>query len=951
MISTHQSCSKEGGSNSEAGAHRQRWRGALLALAWGCATWGASNVARAQGTQPAAPASGAATVDVDEPRKPVIVPPKLLYTPPVRPLPVAATSTAEPTAEPDAPTGDAATGEQTAASEVLLKVTISKDGAVSDAEVVTSGGPELDARALSDVKQFVFTPAQRDGVAIPAVISYLYRLDAVEGTDDGVGVATELEPAANTGILEGRLLIAGPDVPLAGTLVRITDSVGAVREAYTDADGRFVAVDLLPGEYAVNAESAGFHSLSVTEMVVAGEATSVVYRVAEVSEGIEVVVVGEKLPREVTRRTLERREITKVPGTGGDALRAIQSLPGVARPPALAGLLIVRGSSPQDTNYFFDGALVPIVYHFGGLSSVVPTEMLDRLDFYPGNFSTRFGRVTGGAIDVGLRSPNTSCNADYGRKLPEGEDPKDCYHGLIQADLIDTRVLVQGPIAKDWSFAIGGRRSWVDAWLKPALESAGAGVTTAPVYYDYQAFVEYRPNPRQKLRFQFYGSSDALEVLINNPSAQEAAFSGSLQFSTAFYRGQVVYQHQLTKDVELNTTVAFGRDKLGFGIGPLQFDLDSYPVTLRTEFGWNLLRGLKLNTGIDMWAGSFDVFVRAPMPPPEGQPDPGPTTGKPLLETADSGEIFRPGWYAEAEVTPSQRVLLVPGVRVDYARDSGHADIGPRLTGRYLLRGAANDLDAEGNKARKTALKGGLGYFYKPPEFQETNAVFGTPNLQSNRALHASVGVEQELTDQLELSVEGYYKDLDRQVVAGMAGGYSNLGTGRVIGAETLLKYKPDSRFFGWIAYTISKSTRRNGPGQEEYHFQFDQTHNLIMLGSYRLGDGWEIGARFRVVSGNMGTPVSRFPSPASLYAGDPGSYAPLQGKLNSERLPLFHQLDVRLERSWQFADWRMLAYLDVWNAYNNAAVEAYQYNFDFSSRAPQTGLPILPSLGLRGEF
>src|SRR5690606_1700249 len=163
------------------------------------------------------------------PRKPVIVPPKLLYTPPVRPLPVAATSTAEPTAEPDAPTGDAATGEQTAASEVLLKVTISKDGAVSDAEVVTSGGPELDARALSDVKQFVFTPAQRDGVAIPAVISYLYRLDAVEGTDDGVGVATELEPAANTGILEGRLLIAGPDVPLAGTLVRITDSVGAVR--------------------------------------------------------------------------------------------------------------------------------------------------------------------------------------------------------------------------------------------------------------------------------------------------------------------------------------------------------------------------------------------------------------------------------------------------------------------------------------------------------------------------------------------------------------------------------------------------------------------------------------------------------------------------------------------------------------------------------------------------
>jgi hypothetical protein len=288
---------------------------------------------------------------------------------------------------------------------------------------------------------------------------------------------------------------------------------------------------------------------------------------------------------------------------------------------------------------------------------------------------------------------------------------------------------------------------------------------------------------------------------------------------------------------------------------------------------------------------------------------------------------------------------------VDYARDTGRADVAPRITGRYLLNGAASDTDADGNKALKTALKGGLGYFYKPPEFQQTDPIFGTPNLESNRALHASLGVEQGITGQVDLSVEGYLKELDRQVVPGVDTRYTNLGTGRVIGAELLLKYKPDARFFGWIAYTISKSTRKDGPNAEEYHFQFDQTHNLIVLGSYRLGDGWEVGARFRVVSGNMSTPVARFPLLPSLYGDISGSYASLQGKPNSERLPLFHQLDVRLERSWQFADWRLLAYLDVWNAYNNAAVEGYQYNFDFSSRAPQTGLPILPSFGLRGEF
>jgi hypothetical protein len=65
----------------------------------------------------------------------------------------------------------------------------------------------------------------------------------------------------------------------------------------------------------------------------------------------------------------------------------------------------------------------------------------------------------------------------------------------------------------------------------------------------------------------------------------------------------------------------------------------------------------------------------------------------------------------------------------------------------------------------------------------------------------------------------------------------------------------------------------------------------------------------------------------------------------------MFHQLDVRIEKNWQFRAWRLMAYLDVWNAYNHAAVEDYVYNYDFTRRAPQTGLPIVPSLGVRGEF
>ena len=77
----------------------------------------------------------------------------------------------------------------------------------------------------------------------------------------------------------------------------------------------------------------------------------------------------------------------------------------------------------------------------------------------------------------------------------------------------------------------------------------------------------------------------------------------------------------------------------------------------------------------------------------------------------------------------------------------------------------------------------------------------------------------------------------------------------------------------------------------------------------------------------------------------------PLQGETNSVRLPLFHELDIRVDKRWQFRDWRLSGYLDVRNAYNHAAVEGINYNFDFTQQAYQTGLPILPSLGVRAEF
>jgi TonB family protein len=824
----------------------------------------------------------------------------------------------------------------------LLRLRVEPDGSVSEVDVLSPAGHGFDEAAVAAARRFVFSPALVNGKAVTVKIPFKYSFTLSEKV---------VERAPTVGELSGRIQVAGAETPLVGARITLRDGAGRELHAVTGDDGSWLMHELPPGRYRVKVEAAGFSSVELEEEVVAGELTELTYRLSpEVGDAIEVEVYGTRPPREVLRRTITRREMTRVPGTGGDALRSLQNLPGLARPPGLAGLLIVRGSAPDDSAVFVNGDTIPFIYHFGGISSAIPTELLDRIDFYPGNFSARYGRVMGGIVDVDMREPNTACNGPYGEPSTE----RGCFHGLAQVDLIDARLLVQGPLPiEGWSFAIGGRRSWVDAWLKPVLREAGAGVTTAPVYYDYQAIAEAKLSKSSRFSLRLFGSDDRLEVLIENPAAQDpGAFGGNLRFGTSFFRVQALFEADITPVISLSSLVSYGQDKAGFGLGRFLFDAKSHTIQTRQEFSFRLAQWLTLNAGLDFQIAPFELLVRLPEPPRPGEPSPGPFTTRPLLETRQDETFFRPAWYADA-LLRFGHLSLTPGLRIDYARDTGHTDLSPRLTARYDL--STNAEHPDGSVSRRTTLKAGAGLFHQPASPQETDEVFGTPGLSSNRAIHYSIGLERELTDHLELNVEAFYKDLDRLVsrTAALDGTfvYATRGSGSVIGAETLLKYKADARFFGWLAYTLSRSVRRDAPGEDTYPFQFDQTHILTVLGSYKLGDGWEAGARYRVVSGPLDTPTLGPPNLPAVYAADAAAYTPLQGEPFSERLPLVHQLDLRIEKNWQLRDLSFTFYVDVWNAYNNAANESITYNFDYSRRTYQQGLPIIPSLGFRGEF
>ena len=157
-------------------------------------------------------------------------------------------------------------------------------------------------------------------------------------------------------------------------------------------------------------------------------------------------------------------------------------------------------------------------------------------------------------------------------------------------------------------------------------------------------------------------------------------------------------------------------------------------------------------------------------------------------------------------------------------------------------------------------------------------------------------------------------------------------------------------RATAFVTYTISRSERRDHPNSQPALpwrlFDYDQTHILTTAGTWRIGRGWQVGGTFRLVSGNPETPVI-----GSVYNADRDVYRPIYGAVNSARNPLFHRLDVRVEKQWHPGRMLLAAYLDLQNAYNQQNREIGGYGFDYRQRVDVTGLPILPSIGLRGEL
>jgi hypothetical protein len=168
-----------------------------------------------------------------------------------------------------------------------------------------------------------------------------------------------------------------------------------------------------------------------------------------------------------------------------------------------------------------------------------------------------------------------------------------------------------------------------------------------------------------------------------------------------------------------------------------------------------------------------------------------------------------------------------------------------------------------------------------------------------------------------------------------------NLGDGIARGVDFFLKYGGFLRtpVSGWISYSYLHSRRLQARDlvetivYEEAPSSFDITHNLTIVGKMQLIQFLSLGMTLRYATGRPVTPIA---SAIREVGGE--YYEPIQGRVNSERLPDFVRLDVSLGYFLPFGESNSATfYVAVSNVLNQSNPVSYEYSNDYSRRHLRT--------------
>lgn len=681
--------------------------------------------------------------------------------------------------------------------------------------------------------------------------------------------------------------------PVAGADV----SVEGGPSTRTDPDGGFT-LDLPVGPARVQVSSVDHWPVTVEVEVVDAMAPLVI----PVRRGDfeEVVVLYYKDPDPVvTQRSVSAEEVARVPGGFGDPVRVVTSLPGAARPSFGRGQLVIRGGNPDDTTVFVDGVEIPDLYHVGGYRSVVHPSLISKVDLLPGVFPSRFGDATSGVVDLQTRAFDT-------------DDP---WEWSARIDLLDASLAGRGTIGDAVGVAAAVRRSYIDGILAPL-----GSTFVLPRWFDYAVQLETLALGDHTVRLMAFGVQDQL-------GGDASDFGITSRSST--HRGVASWVYAPSATFRTLAQASIGWDDQEGGIGT---DLALREVGPRgggrVEARWQATDAVLAVAGGQVDASDLTIEARLPFDPIEGGDGP--------YEASETRTVTRVDPYAEVQLRPLAergRLVLTGGIRADSMFREGLPAVwgaSPRGTARLAaIEGGTVKLGA----SRTHQLPSARTLAFSPDE-----------PLALEGATTAEIGWEQRFGVAASADLVLYGRWMDDLAVRQFGfTSFDNEGVGRALGMEVLLRKEPVGPTFGWISYALSKAERKDAPDGEWYPYDFDQTHNLVAVGGWKLGRGWDVSGRFQYTTGNPYTPYE-----GAVFELSDGSYQGIAGPKNSARLPAFVAFDLRIAKEFRWDTGSFTASLDVLNLVHGENPEIALDAYDYSEQTYVSGLPTLPAPGLQ---
>ncbi|MEA3446112.1 MAG: TonB-dependent receptor, partial [Bacteroidota bacterium] len=221
-------------------------------------------------------------------------------------------------------------------------------------------------------------------------------------------------------------------------------------------------------------------------------------------------------------------------------------------------------------------------------------------------------------------------------------------------------------------------------------------------------------------------------------------------------------------------------------------------------------------------------------------------------------------------------------------------------------------------------------------------------NLKTNKATHYIVGFEYLLSKDMQLKIEGFYKDMKDLAVAQTDTSklYTSTGTGNAKGIEFTITKKMSNNLYLLLNYTYCKSTRKDTENEQTYDFDYDSPNMANLMVTYKLGDWWDFSLSCRYSTGLPYTPYDI----STRYQINDKWYCEREEK-NSQRLPDYFRIDARADRRFIFRNYNIIAFAEIWNLTNHENIISYDYSDDFLNKESVILFSIMPMLGVSIEF